>query len=476
MLLKGIGIVSLLLIAQQAILASAVSQGIGSGYQRNRLVARTSLSTPMKYFGDKINGFSVDEQGNVYGIDSAISGLASNRPINTIGRIKTASNTFDTFYSDTESSTYFTGMRMVKNLNNAAGGRALLTDKANRRVIELSWTSKSTPSSLRLGASSNGKRKVLCKNSQFPILADLAVSPNGKFVYLSGRTTEGGPTGTVWLCDKDGKTTLLDTMGPTRGIEIEPTGKYLFVSELATQSGKTFNKVWRYNINSSTGKVSGKKVFYQFGSASSPDEAETLSIRADRIGSIFIMRQGHSEITKVRASGKLLAIVHTAYSSSVTVALGYKDGKTLYIGALCPNPSTPTTVYPPTTTTTSSYSSAQPTSTSVYTSTSTSAYSSAAPTTASTSTSSYKPTQTANPYSNNLQKRADSYYPNESSNNGYYGCLAIHRATQPGREWYELQPKKSGGSGGYDDYDDYDDDYDDEDDYDEDDYDDYDDY
>lgn len=78
-----------------------------------------------------MNGFAVDKQGNVYGIDSAISGRDSNRSINTIEHINTTANTFDTFYTDSESPTYFTGMCIVPNTNKAAGERDLLTDKAN---------------------------------------------------------------------------------------------------------------------------------------------------------------------------------------------------------------------------------------------------------------------------------------------------------------------------------------------------------
>jgi hypothetical protein len=60
-----------------------------------------------------MNGFAVEKQGNVYGIDSAISERGSNRSINTIERINTVANIFDAFYTDFELFTYFAGIRIA---------------------------------------------------------------------------------------------------------------------------------------------------------------------------------------------------------------------------------------------------------------------------------------------------------------------------------------------------------------------------
>lgn len=108
-----------------------------------------------------------------------------------------------------------------------------------------------------------------------------------------------------------------------------------YVSELVKRFASTYNKIWHYNLNSSIGKISDKILFYQFGSSTGSDASETMTIRADKVGALFVLRDERSEITKLRPNGKMLAIVHTAYSTSVAVALGYKYGKTLYIGGLC---------------------------------------------------------------------------------------------------------------------------------------------
>jgi hypothetical protein len=207
-------------------------------------------------------------------------------------------------------------MRIVPDANKDAGERALLTDKANRRVLQLSWAASNAPTTFRVGDYGKGARKVIRRNSKFPVLADLTVSPNDNYVYLSCRTAENGSTGIVWFCDKNDKTTLLDTMGPTCSIEVDYTSKYLYVFKLVKTSASTYNKIWRYNLNSSTGKASGKALFYQFGSSTSSDASEIMSIRADKIGALLILRNEHSEITKLRRNGKVLAIVHTTYGTS----------------------------------------------------------------------------------------------------------------------------------------------------------------
>jgi hypothetical protein len=121
------------------------------------------------------------------------------------------------------------------------------------------------------------------------------------------RVTVPAPCGSV---KKNGKTTPLDSMGPIHGIEVDYTGKYLYVPELVKTSASTYNKIWRYNLNSNTGKVSGKTLFYQFGSSISSDASETMPVRADKVGALFVLCDGYSEITKLRPNFKVLAIVY----------------------------------------------------------------------------------------------------------------------------------------------------------------------
>ena len=71
-------------------------------------------------------------------------------------------------------------------------------------------------------------------------------------IYVSGNIYKDDGTdkdGQVWMCDLKGTATVLDTMGRTNGIAVNPEGTFLYVSEAMNTAGKvTMNKIWKYEF------------------------------------------------------------------------------------------------------------------------------------------------------------------------------------------------------------------------------------
>jgi sugar lactone lactonase YvrE len=288
-------------------------------------------------FGDKIEGASVDNESNLYAVDFTTELDNDKRPINTIGRVNSTSAMTSLFYTDADTTTYFNGIRFVPLADrNATGGRALLADVNNYRVIELSWTTPSPPASLNVASpSSNGKRRIFCQNSKMLQPNDLAVSPDGNYVYLSGmKGTDTSGEGDLWLCDEQGTATLLDTMGRTNGIEVSPDGTALYVSEAVGGWTPTASRIWKYTLDPGTGKPVGKQQpFFDFNAYDQSGNIDCDGMRTDIDGTLYVTRNGGGEIVKIPKDGQNAQTIKIPFEKPANLELGGIDGKALYVVA-----------------------------------------------------------------------------------------------------------------------------------------------
>jgi sugar lactone lactonase YvrE len=120
---------------------------------------------------------------------------------------------------------------------------------------------------------------------------DLALSKKG-FLYASDPNWMG-ESGQLWLIDPDGKTTLLEQdMGTTNGIELSPSGQYLYVNETIQR------KVWRYEVLAD-GSITNKTLFFQF------KDFGLDGMKCHSSGDLYIARYGKGTVVVISASGIL---------------------------------------------------------------------------------------------------------------------------------------------------------------------------
>jgi hypothetical protein len=143
------------------------------------------------WFGGGTRGLAVDKSGNVYASNFSEADAHVDRPLNTIGRIDAISNNATMFYEDPDKTTYITGMRFFRLLN-AAGG-VLMTDIVHHRVIEVVWNSTVVPTTISLKNNVNAVHRVVCQNKMMGDSENLAVANCGRFVYLSGISSDDAP-------------------------------------------------------------------------------------------------------------------------------------------------------------------------------------------------------------------------------------------------------------------------------------------
>ncbi|KAI9599545.1 hypothetical protein BDF19DRAFT_429029 [Syncephalis fuscata] len=269
------------------------------------------------WFGDKAEGAAVDKEGNIYAVDMTASGTDAKRLLNNVGRLD-SSNKASIFYTDSDTTTYVNGV-------GAKGGRVLLADVTNHRVIEV-----------KANIGGNSERRILCKNDKMLQPNDLAVAPNGKHVYLTGMKGDNtSGSGDLWLCDEKGVATLLDTMGRTNGIEVCPLGDYLYVTEAVGGWTPTAGYIWRYTLNKTTGKPEGKKeLFFDFQKYDQSGSTDSDGMRIDSAHNLYVTRNGGKKVVKISKDGKGQTI-ETPFEKVTNLEMGGKDGKTLYVVGSC---------------------------------------------------------------------------------------------------------------------------------------------
>ncbi|RKP27854.1 hypothetical protein SYNPS1DRAFT_26512 [Syncephalis pseudoplumigaleata] len=287
------------------------------------------------WFGDQIEGAAVDSEGNLYAVDMSAEGDNANRKLNTIGRVDTSGKA-SLFYVDPNDTTHFSGIRFVSPRTGVKGGRALLADAKNHRVVELTWTTPTTPETLT-DKSVDYKQSTICSNSTMLQPNDLAVSPNGKHVYLSGMKGDmKSGSGDVWLCDGKQKTTLLDTMGRTNGIEVDPKGEYLYVTEAVGGWVPTASYIWRYKLDGKTGKpVGDKEKYFDFQAYDQSGNVDSDGMRFDTAGNLYVTRNGRGEVVKITAK-QVGETIKVPFDNAANLEFAGKYGRTLHVIGKCP--------------------------------------------------------------------------------------------------------------------------------------------
>ncbi|KAI8058229.1 hypothetical protein BDF22DRAFT_664555 [Syncephalis plumigaleata] len=249
------------------------------------------------WFGDKVEGTAVDKEGNIYSVDISADNKNPNHA-------------------------YINGVRFVHPRPGAKGGRALAVDVINHRVIELTWPDAKTPEALQGGDSANYNRTVFCQDSTMIQPNDLAVSPNGKHVYLSGMKGETNTgSGDVWLCDDKGTAKRIDLMGRTNGIE----GEYLYVTEAVGGWTPTAGYIGATNLIPTL-----KEKFFDFQEYDKTGNIDCDGMRFDKNGFLYVTRNGSGTVVKI-SPGKTGESIKLPFQKPTNLEFGGSNGETLYV-------------------------------------------------------------------------------------------------------------------------------------------------
>ncbi|KAI9599437.1 hypothetical protein BDF19DRAFT_428710 [Syncephalis fuscata] len=276
-------------------------------------------STPANWFSDNVEGVTVDADGNMYATDfRAENNTSPQTPFNTIGRLEASTSKANIWYTDPSPNSWFNGARIKKPLDGSDdGGRMLVGDVNNHRVIELSWSGNRVPPK---DESEDGglKMRTVCADPSMIQPNDLAVTPDGQNIYLTGMKVTGDVSiGDLWHCRADGTAARFsaDGMGRTNGIEVSPDGETLYVSESLGGWTPTASRIWRYRLEPGTGRVVERiGLLVDFTKLDNTGDVEVDGMRTDVTGALYVTRATRNEVVKLSPSGELLARIETTFN------------------------------------------------------------------------------------------------------------------------------------------------------------------
>lgn len=256
-----------------------------SNAQKNPLFKSAEL-TPVKSFTRGAEGPAVDSKGIVYAVNYGKEG--------TIGQVSPDGKSG--LFIELPSGSVGNGIRFDSK------GNMLIADYTRHNVLKVNMQTKEI--------------SVFAHNPEMSQPNDIAIDDRDRLFASDPNWKEG--TGRIWRIDLDGKSTLLETMGTTNGIEVSPDNKYLYVNESVQR------KVWKYDLNAN-GEISNKRLIHEF-----PDFGMD-GMRCDAKGNLYITRHGKGAIAILSPEGKLLKEIPTIGKLPSNIAFGGKDGRTVYI-------------------------------------------------------------------------------------------------------------------------------------------------
>lgn len=258
-----------------------------AAYPQDRLsteLFKSSILTPVNSFTRGVEGPAVDKNGTIYSVNFERQG--------TIGQVTPQGDA--SLFIELPDGSIGNGIRFDSK------GYMLIADYTNHNILRVNMLTKQI--------------SVFAHEPTMNQPNDIAIDSKDR-VYASDPNWKAR-TGRVWRIDTDGKPTLLDSLGPTNGIDISPDEKTLYVN--ASRS------VWAYDL-SKKGNISNKRLLIEF-----PDFGMD-GMRCDIEGNIYITRIGKGTVVKITPEGKVLEEIKLIGKNPTNIAFGGKDGCTAYV-------------------------------------------------------------------------------------------------------------------------------------------------
>jgi len=245
---------------------------------------KSSLFTQVNSFTNGVEGPAVDRDGNVYAVNFDHDG--------TMGKMTPDGKA--SLFIELPKGSIGNGTRFDSH------GNMFIADYTRHNIIKVDMVTK--------------QQRIFAHEEGMSQPNDIALD-NKDRIYASDPNWKAG-TGKIWRIDKDGKVTLLDTMGTVNGIDVSPDNRTLYVNEN--------RKIWAYDL-SSTGKISRKRLVIEF------TDFGVDGLRCDIKGNIYQARYGKGTVVKISPDGKILQEITLHGKRPTNVAFGGRDGKTLYV-------------------------------------------------------------------------------------------------------------------------------------------------
>ncbi|KAJ2077036.1 hypothetical protein H4R24_005369 [Coemansia sp. RSA 988] len=286
----------------------------------DELKATSFISSADTKFGATIEGTGVDKAGEIYAV-------SFNNDLPSAGQV---TGKQQLLYKASDSKAYVNGIRF--NTDSKGAEEAYIVDAALHQVYRL--TERQT---------SDGKfakADVFCKDEKMLQPNDLAIAPSSGRIFLSGMnytSDSANGDGDLWTCDSAGAATRLGQFYRTNGIEVSPDEKTLYLSESQNKGGAVVvNRILALDLDASSGAVTNKRVFVDFGKLDKSADTDIDGMRTDSNGNLYVTRNGIGKVAVFTPSGELSAYISTPSIDFVaSLEFGGPSGKDLYMVGKC---------------------------------------------------------------------------------------------------------------------------------------------
>ncbi|KAJ1915398.1 hypothetical protein IWQ60_008452 [Tieghemiomyces parasiticus] len=311
--------------------SSAAPAATGSGgVPVPTVVGAAGITAATSKFGAAIEGAGVDAKGNIYAVN--YDGLKNN-----IG-IALGQGAQSSYYQDPDNTTWFNGIRVIESDQTEHNDvvAMLAVDVTNHRVLRIS------------GPPGNAAAVTYCQDAAMLQPNDIAVTDLGD-VFLSGMNYSAS-TGDLWICPNGGAHTprRIAQLNRTNGIEVDPTNKYLYLSESTNGDGGVVlnNVIWRYELTNSasgsgldvkngTDNMPVRTLFKDFSEFDNTGSTDIDGMRTDKNGNLYVTRNGLGEVVVFTPQGELKQRITVPFKGVTSLEFGGAQGTDLAIVGSC---------------------------------------------------------------------------------------------------------------------------------------------
>lgn len=182
-------------------------------------------------------------------------------------------------------------------------GEMLLADFTGHNILKVNMSTKDVG--------------ILVHDTLFNQPNDLCINKRDQ-VFVSDPDWKTS-TGQLWRVEPDGERILLiDSMGTTNGICLNPDERILYVNESVQR------KIWKFDIDVSGG-ISNKALFAEF------QDYGFDGMKCDEGGNLYVTRYGKGTVVILSPGGEILHEVQMKGKNTSNITFGGKDGKTCFV-------------------------------------------------------------------------------------------------------------------------------------------------
>ncbi|CAG8525649.1 11024_t:CDS:1 [Funneliformis caledonium] len=288
------------------------------------LDASPLITSSNSEFGGAIEGASVDVNGNIFATNF-------DAKLFNVGRITPSQSLYHT---STSLGTKFNGIRFIPLTKSQV-------DQGIKSVAFLANVNENQIAKIVEDKDGKIEQSSFCQDQTLSLPNDVAFSYLHDKIYISAQNfTEDTVIGDggLWICDgKSGETMKLESFGRTNGVEVSPDETTLYLSEAFNKDAKVIsNKIWKFDIDQSTGKVSNQALFVDFEKLDGTQAIDVDGMRTDIDGNLYVTRHGEGQVVVFSSKGSIISRVKlSSIIKTTNLEFGGKDGKTLFVVGAC---------------------------------------------------------------------------------------------------------------------------------------------